>query len=75
MISASRKLQVIEEVLKIDNEALLAEIEVLLKGFSAIKEKADFSAKYRGALKLSEEQRQDLQKHLKDIRDEWERGI
>lgn len=73
MVSEARKLYVIEEVLKIDNEALLAELEALLKRAYTPKEK--LSKKYRGLLKLSDKQREDLQKHLQDIRGEWERDI
>jgi uncharacterized protein (DUF433 family) len=30
---------------------------------------------FRGALKLTDEQYQDFQKHLKDVRNEWDRDI
>lgn len=75
MVSEARKLNLIEKVLKIDNEALLTQVEALLKGASAPEEKLKLSKKYRGALKLSDNQRQDLQKHLQDVRNEWERDI
>lgn len=75
MISKARKLHVIEEVLKIDNEVLLTQVEALLKGASAPKETLKLSEKYRGALKLSDSQRKDMQKYLKDVRNEWERDI
>lgn len=75
MITEARKLHLIEKVLRIDNEALLAQIETLLKTESTPKEQLPLSNKYRGALKLSDAQRQDLQKHLEDIRNEWERDI
>lgn len=74
MISKARKLNLIEEVLKIDNEALLAQVEALL-GTSDPKEKLQLPKKYRGTLKLSDHQRQDLRKHLQDVRNEWERDI
>jgi len=75
MVTEARKLHLIEEVLRIDNEALLTQIEALLKAASAPKEQLPLSKKYRGALKLSDNQRQDLQKHLEEVRNEWERDI
>lgn len=73
MVTEARKLYVIEKVLKIDDEALLAEVEALFA--EAYSPKKQQGKKYRGALKLSDGQRQDLQKHLQDIRNEWERDI
>lgn len=73
MVTEARKLYVIEKVLKIDDEALLAEVEALLA--EAYSSKKQHGKKYRGALKLSDGQRQDLQTHLQDIRNEWERDI
>ena len=41
------------------------------------KKQADKSrtAKFRGALELSDEQYSDFQKHAKDIRNEWQENI
>ena len=50
-------------------------IKVLKKEMN--KKQADKSrtAKFRGALELSDEQYSDFQKHAKDIRNEWQENI
>lgn len=75
MITEARKLQLIEEVLKIDDEALLAEIEVLLKGKPSVADKLKLSDKYRGALQLTDKQYDNLHRQLAEMRNEWERSI
>lgn len=72
MITEERKLQVIQEVLKIDDEALLTEVEVLLKGKSTSTEKPKLSDKYRGALQLTDKQYDSLHQQLVEMRNEWE---
>lgn len=54
-------------------EVLMYDIDEVNQSESAIvpKKPSDF----RGKLKLSNEQYDDLQSHLKNIRDEWERDI
>jgi len=55
------------------------QIEVLLYPLDELNELEDAKKKrpsdFRGALKLSDEQYQDFQSHIKNIRDEWERDI
>ena len=52
------------------SEKLIAETKFSNEAIKKIK-----PSEFRGQLKLSEEQYQDFQNHLKDIRDEWERDI
>ncbi len=55
------------------------QIEVLLYAIDELNEDKELEKKkpsdFRGALKLSDEQYQDFQSHIKNIRDEWERDI
>lgn len=53
-------------------EILLYATDELKEGTVAPKPKM---SRFRGALRLTEKQRRDLRKHLKDVRDEWERDI
>lgn len=75
MITEARKLHLIEEVLKINSDTVLAELESVIKKSTKLKTTKKLSDKYAGALKLSDAQRQDLQKHLEDIGNEWVRDI
>ena len=54
-------------------------IEVLLYAVEELEEqegqKKKKTANFRGALKLSDEQYNDFQAHLKDIRNEWHNDI
>lgn len=74
MILESRKLHVIEEVLRLNNEALLAKIEALLKrAYTKPKQQqVRLSEKYAGSLKLTDKQYTDMQQQLTDMRNEWE---
>jgi len=76
MISKARKLNLIEKVLKIDNEALLDQVEALLRGTS-VKSKTtkNLSEKYAGSLKLTDEQYADFQSQVSQGRQEWNRNI
>ncbi len=75
MVSEARKLSVIEQVLKVDSEAVLDEVEALLNKFTKPTESMKLSTKYRGSLKLSDARFQELQQQMKNIRNEWERDI
>ncbi|RQP11663.1 MAG: hypothetical protein EAS52_21280 [Parapedobacter sp.] len=72
MVTEARKLHVIEEVLKINNEALLTEVESLLKKAYTSPKKGKLSDKYRGALKLTDERDESIQQQLTDMRNEWD---
>ena len=55
------------------------QIEVLLYAVDELNDQDDVKKKkpsnFRGTLKLTAEQYQDFQTHLKDIRNEWDRDI
>ena len=55
------------------------QIEVLLYAVDELNEQENLKKKkpsdFRGALKLTDEQYEDFQSHLKDIRNEWDRDI
>ncbi len=55
------------------------EVEVLLYVLDEVdqmeKKSPKKSSDFRGALKLTEEQYQDFQQHIKDIRNEWDGDI
>jgi hypothetical protein len=55
------------------------EIEVLLYAIDELNEeeitKKKMPSDFRGSLKLTDEQYNDFQTHLKDIRNEWDRNI
>jgi len=53
-------------------EVLLYAIDELNQTTAPIKKKP---SDFRGKLNLTEDQYQDFQQHLKDIRNEWERDI
>lgn len=78
MPSEARKIHVIEEVLKVQSEAVLIEIESLLKRKSGQHKQNQASTKrkpsdYAGS--LSKEKAENLLKHVLKSRDEWERDI
>lgn len=72
MVSEARKLQLIAELLKIDNDALLEKVEALIKGAYAPTEKVKLSEKYGGALKLTDKEYESLHQQLAEMRNEWE---
>ncbi len=55
------------------------QIEVLLYAVDELNEQEDLKKKkpsdFRGTLKLTDEQYEDFQSHIKDIRNEWDRDI
>ncbi len=55
------------------------QVEVLLYATDELKEPRDTNKKkaseFRGALNLSQEQYDDIQSHLKNVRNEWDRDI
>lgn len=74
MVSNARKLHLIEELLKIQSEKVLAEVEAVLKKASASTvEASELSDKFAG--KLSSSTARKLQKHVVQSRKEWERDI
>lgn len=78
MYSEARKLHLIEEVLKIESDAVLAEIEAVVKKAMPPKKSAKANTKtgkLRGALNLTQDQYKDFNQHIKDTRNEWERDI
>ena len=80
MYSETRKLHLIEEVLKIESDVVLAEIEAVLKKAMYSKKSPKVktnttTGKLRGALNLTEDQYKDFNQHIKDTRNEWERDI
>lgn len=78
MPSEARKIHVIEEVLKVQSEAVLIEIESLLKRKSGQQKQSKVGTKrkpseYAGS--LSKEKAELLLQHSLKSRDEWERDI
>ncbi len=78
MHSEARKIHVIEEVLKIQSDALLIEIESLLKRKGAEQKKENNVAKekpsdYAGC--ISKETATELLQQIEQSRNEWERDI
>ena len=55
------------------------QVEVLLYATDELKESKDTDRKkpseFRGTLNLSQDQYNDIQSHLKNVRDEWERDM
>ncbi|MDQ6756151.1 MAG: hypothetical protein M3004_04365 [Bacteroidota bacterium] len=51
---------------------VFSEVEEMLNGNST-KQTPGNTSQFKGKLNLSEEQYEDFQKHLKDIRNEWDR--
>ena len=73
MISEVRKLHVIEEVLKLEDDAILREMEALLEKVSKSTKTVKLSEKFAG--KLSSKTARQLQEHIVQSRNEWGRGI
>ena len=71
MYSEARKLHLIEEMLRIKNEAILVEIESILKKNSEIFSPArpKLSDKYKGV--FSKEDAKSFDKHTQVMRGEW----
>ena len=74
----TRKLHVIEEVLKVQSEAVLIELESLLKRKGPVQNKTGNGAgskpsDYAGC--ISKETAKELLQHIEQSRDEWERDI
>jgi len=64
--------------LNIPEDYVGKKIEVLIFAVDEAKEHSiakNKAARYRGALQLSDEQYIDLQQHVKNIRNEWDRDI
>lgn len=73
MVSETRKLHVIEEVLKLNNDTILKEVEALLKKASVSPKTTKLSDRFAG--KLSAKTAKQLQDHIVQSRNEWERDI
>lgn len=73
MVTEIRKLHVIEEVLKLNNDAILKEVEALLKKSSVSSKATKLSDRFAG--KLSSKTAKQLQAHILESRNEWERNI
>lgn len=74
MVSNARKLYLIEELLKIRSDKVLAEVEAVLKKAS-VTEIAKTKLSDRFAGKLSSETGKQLQDYVAQSRNEWERNI
>ncbi len=75
MISAARKLHVIEEVLKVKSEAILSEVEAVLKKTSKPDKTRKLSEKYAGSLQLTDKQYADFQNQINQSRSGWGKNI
>lgn len=73
MVTEIRKLHVIEEVLKLNNDTILTEVEALLKKSSVTRTTTRLSERFAG--KLSSKTAKQLQEHITQSRNEWERDI
>jgi len=73
MVTEARKLHVIEELLKLNNDTILKEVEALLKKASTPPKTTKLSERFAG--KLSSKTAKQLQEHIVKSRNEWERDI
>lgn len=73
MVTEARKLHVIEELLKLNNDTILKEVEALLKKASISPKTTKLSERFAG--KLSSKTAKKLQEHIIQSRNEWERDI
>jgi hypothetical protein len=76
MSSEARKIHVIEEVLKVQSEAILIEIEAILRRNGETKKingKKDKPSDYAGC--ISEGTAKELLQQIEQSRNEWERDI
>ncbi|WP_257667061.1 hypothetical protein [Parapedobacter tibetensis] len=75
MYSEARKLHLIEELLKVKSDTVLAQVEVVLKKAKKPVKTQRLSQKYAGSLNLTGDQYADFQNQETEGRKEWERDI
>jgi hypothetical protein len=72
MHSEARKLHVIEEVLKVEDEALLIEVEDVLKKRNAIQNNTNKLKPSDYAGSISKEKAKQMLQQIEESRNEWE---
>ncbi|WP_257670954.1 hypothetical protein [Parapedobacter tibetensis] len=75
MYSEARKLHLIEELLKVKSDTVLAQVEIVLKKATKPVKTQRLSQKYAGSLNLTDDQYADFQNQVTEGRKEWERDI
>lgn len=71
----TKKLALIQRLIKIESDTVLSRIEALLESSPKLTKGQKLSEKYAGSLHLTDEQYQDLYNQVAEGRTEWERDI